>query len=620
MSDFLVNSVDVSLQENGSDTYDRPTKRKYIDKHGNVTWMETAKINDATGESQIEEQEQAKLAEAQEHARTAERRMWDAYIKLSDEREVYSVSKSDFIKAACEAHPDWDEKEFPDIMTLNVPQIWEGRFDLIRRELTEKADWVVALIPEPIDTPSEVPEEQPEETVKDLWAQVNPAISAWKEEREGVGHASKTMFVHAALRYEGFPSDTKTTPDVLKTLLGMLTYGSDFKVLETLIRKQLDGKSLWAEFEDDDDLEDSDPEETSENENYPLQDALDEMKAKSPNMTDREDSKLLKQKKQALKSIWDKRIQAAADYVGDGDTDLNQYLSLQDLEKGFAEYEEHDYCADAFRSAFQRTSETSFNIVVEKTLESGVSLEVLKEEARAIDTYAYDVLQWQKQEWIQQLIEKKKAKETASAEQAPIAEVSAAEDAPDMNALWDAFNKRYPKWKAKYAESGYKENDLIQASTEAELLDALRVYRESDRTGMPSADEVIDMTDLIKQQSYPFAKCLRDLLRAKAPEPEETLPLQNALDEMKVDTETFDWNAVRPDFDPDKHEWLQVVIQRGTNHTTVSKIPTGPAHFTYGTPETEVVVEKGLFPQEKLRGILAELSEIFAKWVADQSE
>ena len=108
-----------------------------------------------------------------------------------------------------------------------------------------------------------------------------------------------------------------------------------------------------------------------------------------------------------------------------------------------------------------------------------------------------------------------------------------AEAEPDMNALWDAFNKRYPKWKAKYAESGYKENDLIQASTEAEMLDALRVYREteserkgkqptgslpyspSDRKGMPTADEVKDMTDLMSQQSYPFARCLRDLLRAK---------------------------------------------------------------------------------------------------------
>lgn len=39
-------------------------------------------------------------------------------------------------------------------------------------------------------------------------------------------------------------------------------------------------------------------------------------------------------------------------------------------------------------------------------------------------------------------------------------------DSPDMNALWDAFNKRYPKWKAKYAESGYKENDLMERSSD----------------------------------------------------------------------------------------------------------------------------------------------------------
>ena len=40
-------------------------------------------------------------------------------------------------------------------------------------------------------------------------------------------------------------------------------------------------------------------------------------------------------------------------------------------------------------------------------------------------------------------------------------------------------------------------------------------YSPSDRKGMPTADEVKDMTDLMSQQSYPFARCLRDLLRAK---------------------------------------------------------------------------------------------------------
>ena len=99
------------------------------------------------------------------------------------------------------------------------------------------------------------------------------------------------------------------------------------------------------------------------------------------------------------------------------------------------------------------------------------------------------------------------------------------------------------------------------------------------------------------------------------------VPFQNALDEMKVsDTEAFDWKSVRPDFDPEKHEWLKVVIQRGKNHTTVTKIPTGPALFSYAFPETEVVIAEGQFSVEELTEFAAELSEIFAKWVADKSK
>ena len=45
-----------SLTKIVSDNDDRPTKRKYVDKHGNVSWMETAKINesDKTDEDQSE--------------------------------------------------------------------------------------------------------------------------------------------------------------------------------------------------------------------------------------------------------------------------------------------------------------------------------------------------------------------------------------------------------------------------------------------------------------------------------------------------------------------------------------------------------------------------------------
>ena len=46
----------ISLQIVRSENDDRPTKRKFIDKHGNVSWMETAKINepDESDEDQSE--------------------------------------------------------------------------------------------------------------------------------------------------------------------------------------------------------------------------------------------------------------------------------------------------------------------------------------------------------------------------------------------------------------------------------------------------------------------------------------------------------------------------------------------------------------------------------------
>ena len=45
-----------SLLLNKGEDYQRPDRRRYIDKHGNVSWMETAKINesDKTDEDQSE--------------------------------------------------------------------------------------------------------------------------------------------------------------------------------------------------------------------------------------------------------------------------------------------------------------------------------------------------------------------------------------------------------------------------------------------------------------------------------------------------------------------------------------------------------------------------------------
>lgn len=96
----------------------------------------------------------------------------------------------------------------------------------------------------------------------------------------------------------------------------------------------------------------------------------------------------------------------------------------------------------------------------------------------------------------------------------------------DMDALWDAFNKRLPKWKAKYAESGYKENSLIQDATEAELFDAYRSYKHSDRTGPVTTEEIKDLTRLMKNQSCPYARHLRNMLRDKPKDDEiEVSPL-----------------------------------------------------------------------------------------------
>ena len=387
-----------------------------------------------------------------------------------------------------------------------------------------------------------------EETKKSLWEQIKPAISEWKKAREGVGYASKSMFIKAALRFMGLPSHTVADVKVLQELLKLLT-SEDTDALETLVRKQLDGNSLWGDASPPEQQDTEQPKQTAE---------------------DREANAELKRKKQSIKSIWDTRIQAARDYTSDGDTELNLHLTLPELEKGFLKHEAHAYCADAFRSALQRTSETSFNICLEKTLAADVSLEDLEAEYKALSTYAIDILAWEKQAWIQELIAKKRKKaekaepevsvpddedekrlqelkerlrselnshwleyyswadldeqvfiEAYGVDAATLLKLQQAieaehpEPGAEMNALWDAFNKRLPKWKAKYADSGYKENDLIQGATEAELFDALRDYRESERTGPVTAEEIKDVTDLMKSQSYPFARRVRTVLRDK---------------------------------------------------------------------------------------------------------
>ncbi len=337
-----------------------------------------------------------------------------------------------------------------------------------------------------------------EETLKSLWEQVNAAIPVWKANREGLGHASKSMLICATLRFEGLPRNTETDVAVLKKLLELLTTDST-DILQTLVGKQLQGESLWS------------PDGTT-----PV-----ETPVETPD--DREARTLLKKKKQVLKSMWDSRVQAARDYTGDGDTELNQYLTLPQLEKGFAKH--HKIYKDPFNSGMKRiTSAVTFARFIESALASDVSLEDLEKESRAISTYAYDILAWQRQDWIQQMLKSKKDAAAASKPEP--------EPAPDdIDALLEKVSAEMPKWKQRYKETGYKESELVSQATLALLVEVLRTYREKEDTGAATVEELKDLLGLMKSSSYVFIRQLRKALGGCQPSKPD------ASDETPAETE-----------------------------------------------------------------------------------
>ena len=91
--------------------------------------------------------------------------------------------------------------------------------------------------------------------------------------------------------------------------------------------------------------------------------------------------------------------------------------------------------------------------------------------------------------------------------------------------LWDAFHKRIPKWREKYAESGYKENDLIQRATQDDVFDALRRYQDREPFedhNLPAAD-IKEATRLMQQQNYIFARNVREIVRQRIESPENQI-------------------------------------------------------------------------------------------------
>ena len=173
-------------------------------------------------------------------------------------------------------------------------------------------------------------------------------------------------------------------------------------------------------------------------------------------------AKAVKRKKQVLKNIWDTRQQVTQDYLGEADTDLNQFLTLPDLEKGFAR--ENNYCGDIFQTALKRIEAARGNFAdfQETALgvdENGLAVtdtQDLEAEYKAILTYAGDIRQWDREDWspdtnwILPLIEEAKAKKKSPKPKTTDKAQELAEDQQRAKQaeqeMWDALESVAPDW------------------------------------------------------------------------------------------------------------------------------------------------------------------------------
>ena len=141
-----------------------------------------------------------------------------------------------------------------------------------------------------------------------------------------------------------------------------------------------------------------------------------------PPQTDaeREESALRKQKKKIFNQLWESRRAITQIWIGDGDTDLNQYLTVDELERGFIKY--HQYCREAFKSALNRTQWSIYDHALKLLLEDdkySASVDELETELRAMRTFETDVRTWSSSTkaslWIRTLIADKKENSTPTA-------------------------------------------------------------------------------------------------------------------------------------------------------------------------------------------------------------
>ena len=242
----------------------------------------------------------------------------------------------------------------------------------------------------------------------------------------------------------------------------------------------------------------------------------------------RDANRLKKVKKHVLKNMWDTRIQAARDYTGEADTDLNQYLTLPELEMGFIRNNES--YAEAFGSGMQRIDRAhNFKDFQDRAFEvdefgnAKVDVEDLEKEYRAILTYSGDIRQWKREDWspdtnwILPLIEAKKKAKASDDTAEKLGKVS---ERDELKTLREQIKTEMPKWKQRYKESGKKESELVSRASFSALIHVLRNWEEasgaSPEEKAATAEELKELLKFLKDDSYVFIYRLRDYIRDTA--------------------------------------------------------------------------------------------------------
>ena len=94
--------------------------------------------------------------------------MWESLQQLDP-----TWNQVDFMQAACDAHSEWNVTEFPEATDVTEPQVWSARYETLRREIEERADWMQPLL-KILNEPDEVEAVQPKGDLIPVASDLNP--------------------------------------------------------------------------------------------------------------------------------------------------------------------------------------------------------------------------------------------------------------------------------------------------------------------------------------------------------------------------------------------------------------------------------------------------------------